>query len=217
MQRALIDNQPHCTLDDIVPEYDSRNPFARQLFHARLRVAAHHIAALSPSSLLDVGCGAGKLFGTLQSAGTIVPEQVGIDVMAGVRDLQEFFPQAFFFVKSILHTDFKDNTFDVITCLDTLEHIEQLNVALGEIGRIMKPGGHLITSEPTESVLYKLLRLLFKGTYSQESGPCAGKHYYNAREIDAGVRMSGFVRLAITRLPLFTPFDLFHINLYRKK
>jgi 2-polyprenyl-3-methyl-5-hydroxy-6-metoxy-1,4-benzoquinol methylase len=202
-------------LEHIVPEYHSTNPLARKLFRRRLTIALRHIEEISPGSILDVGCGSGLLIRLINQQGLFIPEMHAIDVLPPVLELNLTIPNCSFTVQDILRTDFPEHSFGLITCLDTLEHIEDLDRAIRELGRILKPGGHLITSEPTESVLYKTLRFLLKGTYSQESGPCAGIHYHNARQIDRGIRENGFQLIKGTQIPCPPPLDLFHVNLYR--
>lgn len=50
---------------------------------------------------------------------------------------------------------FSDNYFDVITSMETLEHIPQKlqEKCIGEFHRVLKPGGQLIISTPNKSVL----------------------------------------------------------------
>ncbi len=203
-------------LDEIVPEYQSRNPFARALFNCRISIAADYIRQISPASLLDVGCGSGKLIKSLLSEGIKTDRIAAIDVNPAVLSLNRTISEGIFSVRSILQTNFPSYSFDVVACLDTLEHIEPIHAAMAEIDRILKPGGYLITSEPTETVLYKTLRLILKGTYSQEIGPCAGRHYHNAGQIETIVLESGYVIEKRKKLPFIFPLDLFHVNLYRK-
>lgn len=46
----------------------------------------------------------------------------------------------------LTRTSFADGTFDAITCLSVIEHAVDLQRYFGEMSRILKPGGFLITS-----------------------------------------------------------------------
>jgi len=61
---------------------------------------------------------------------------------------------------------FPDRHFSVITFSETLEHmpIERLNFLLGEIKRVLRPGGLLIASSPNQAGLENRLRLLKGGS-----------------------------------------------------
>ena len=61
---------------------------------------------------------------------------------------------------------FPDGHFSVVTFSETLEHmpIERLFFVLGEISRVLRPGGLLIASSPNQSGLENRLRLLKGGS-----------------------------------------------------
>ncbi len=202
-------------LSMIVPEYQSKNPVVRWLFASRLRVALEYVRATSAQVIADIGCGDGSFIKCIQAAHLPYQELYGLDLNPAVLDLARTIPGVTFRVEHLEQTHLADSSIDAIVCLDTLEHMQDLRAPLLEFVRVVRPGGYLITSEPVESVLYKSLRFLLKGTYSQESGPGAGVHYHNARQIDAIVRKEGFRRLARRQVPLLWPFDLFHIALYQ--
>ena len=203
-------------LTTIVPEYYSPNPLVRWLFFKRLREAVRLIAIIKPAALLDLGCGDGTFIRLLQKNHLVPLELYAIDYNINVQNLTPRMPFCNFSRQNLMRTNFADHTFDAIVALDVLEHIQLVDKALAEIKRILKPHKYLITSEPTESVLYKILRFIAKGTFSMETGPGAGRHYYRAREIDAIITNSGFKKINSKKIPLPYPLDLFHINSYQK-
>jgi len=52
---------------------------------------------------------------------------------------------------------YENSTFDVILAKDTLHHFNDINLALSEISRVLKPGGVFIVSEPYWSILGRLV------------------------------------------------------------
>lgn len=48
--------------------------------------------------------------------------------------------------------NFEDNTFDLITCFDTLHHIPNVSFVLSELFRVLRPGGFLLMREPIHSM-----------------------------------------------------------------
>jgi ubiquinone/menaquinone biosynthesis C-methylase UbiE len=61
---------------------------------------------------------------------------------------------------------FADQCFSAITFSETLEHlpVERLNFVLGEISRVLRPGGILTPSSPNQAGLENRLRLLKGGS-----------------------------------------------------
>jgi SAM-dependent methyltransferase len=49
---------------------------------------------------------------------------------------------------------FRDATFDVVTALDVIEHIADDAAALGEIARVLRPGGILVATVPAYRFLW---------------------------------------------------------------
>lgn len=200
----------------IFPEYYSKNFLVRWLFSKRLYVAIEYLRKINPDTLIDIGCGDGYFINLINNQGLRLKKIWGIDLNPNVVQLNNQINNCFFKHQNILKTDFPEQIFDVAVCADILEHVEKIEKAIVEIRRILAPHSYLITSAPVESVIYKSLRFLLKGTYSQESGPNAGKHYYNAKQIDNIIRRKGFIRVLSKKIPFYAPFDLFHLNLYQK-
>jgi ubiquinone/menaquinone biosynthesis C-methylase UbiE len=53
---------------------------------------------------------------------------------------------------------YKDNSFDVVTAAGVLEYVANDQRMLGEIMRVLKPGGMLIISVPTKFVISTSVR-----------------------------------------------------------
>jgi ubiquinone/menaquinone biosynthesis C-methylase UbiE len=98
--------------------------------------------------VLDLGCGVGHIL-------TILPtsfEKVGVDyslhsLKLARRQLDE---QTGLVNASGQALPFEDSSFDLITCLEVLEHLEDDEKAVREISRVLKPGGYLIASVPSQ-------------------------------------------------------------------
>jgi ubiquinone/menaquinone biosynthesis C-methylase UbiE len=105
-------------------------------------IAFDEIVALEPSRVLEVGCGRGELAARLVGAGIEVvaldqsPRMVeltrerGVDARVG--DVQEL--------------EFPDASFDVAVANHMLYHVPDIDRALGELARVLCPGGTLVAS-----------------------------------------------------------------------
>ncbi len=99
-------------------------------------------AALQPyvgsaERLLDVGSADGPSVGWLTA-----PQKISLDL--DPRGLQA--PGGI--CGSVLALPFADETFDVVTAFDVLEHCQPEETALAELRRVLAPGGRLLLSVP---------------------------------------------------------------------
>jgi ubiquinone/menaquinone biosynthesis C-methylase UbiE len=101
----------------------------------------------SGAKVLEVGCGQGHLTRALAERGIDV---IGIDAN----------PQA----EAIANTplvrcmraealDFDDKSFDFVVSVHAIEHIPELDGALSEIARVLRPGGKAIFIYPAEPIM----------------------------------------------------------------
>ena len=72
-----------------------------------------------------------------------------------------------------------DNSADIIVITEVLEHIADLGKVLGEIGRILKPGGILISSVPYDKAISLWRPLFFLQCFYQ--GSLLGDDYYKQK------------------------------------
>jgi SAM-dependent methyltransferase len=102
--------------------------------------------------VLDAGCGAGYGAAMLAAAGAA--SVVGLDRAASV--LQEARPRLGDDVElvegDVEDLPFADGSFDLVVCLETLEHVERPDTAIAELARVAGDAGLVIVSSPNRDV-----------------------------------------------------------------
>ena len=122
-------------------------------YRGRRRIVVDVVAALPlppQPQILDAGCGSGRNMVELSDFGTAVglePSRRGAEVARarGVGDVV---------VAGIDTMPFDDSRFDLITCLDVLEHIEDDRGALRQLRRVARPGAVLLVTVPAYPLLW---------------------------------------------------------------
>jgi demethylmenaquinone methyltransferase/2-methoxy-6-polyprenyl-1,4-benzoquinol methylase len=101
------------------------------------------VSRWNPEHVLDVATGTGDLALEIQKKcpeakvlGTdFCPEMLAHATEGGVKETK---------VEDAMNLSFEDNTFDVVTAAFGLRNMEDWQKALREMGRVIKPGGHLL-------------------------------------------------------------------------
>ena len=129
-------------------------PLAHQAVHDTV---VNILQELPKGKLLDVPAGEGALAARLSQAGfqieccDLYPEIFRLPAVEIKRgDLAGTLP-------------YLDQSFDYITCLEGLEHIENPQQAVRELARLLRSGGHLITSIPNILNVEERLKWLIYG------------------------------------------------------
>jgi len=71
------------------------------------------------------------------------------------------------YVNMEMKLPYADASFDVVICLEGIEHVVAPNSLVSEICRITKPNGFVIISLPNVQSLFSRLKFLFTGTFYQ--------------------------------------------------
>ena len=101
--------------------------------------------------VLDVGCGAGD--DAREMAGMVAPagRVVGIDSSEGmIKEAQARVgasPMLEFRIGEVGKLDFPDNSFDAVRTDRVLMFVSEVDRAISEIHRVLRPGGCVVTSE----------------------------------------------------------------------
>jgi SAM-dependent methyltransferase len=105
-------------------------------------------ALRNPGKILDYGCGAGQVVTRLRAAGR---EAFGCDVFFEGGDYSNAVPPELFGTVIKRMDDripFDDASFDVVINNFVMEHVPDIDKALGEIRRVLKPGGVVLSLFP---------------------------------------------------------------------
>jgi SAM-dependent methyltransferase len=105
-------------------------------------IAFDEVRALSPERLLEVGCGRGELAERFVREGI---EVVALDQSERMVELtRERGVEAH--VGDVQSLPFEDGEFDVVVANFMLYHVPDLDRALAELARVLRPGGHLVAA-----------------------------------------------------------------------
>ena len=90
--------------------------------------------------VLEVGCGTGMILKEIQP---VARRAVGIDISSGMLAQAE--ARGLEVVEgSATELPFEDASFDVVYSFKVLAHVEEIERALREISRVLRPGGHAV-------------------------------------------------------------------------
>ncbi|MBI3893133.1 MAG: methyltransferase domain-containing protein [Candidatus Wallbacteria bacterium] len=157
----------------------------------------------SRGRLLDVGAGHGTLATAASSLGFDV---TAADLASPDRSRQNG-SVGWVRANAAVSLPFRGDSFDVVTCVEVIEHVEDQFQLVREVVRVIRPGGLLLLSTPNVLNLASRVRFLLSGTYSLFERPVnelqknpAEDHihpisYYQLRYI---LMWSGFESLGVT-------------------
>jgi len=100
---------------------------------------------LQPGSILDIGCATGLFLNAMQQHGW---QSTGVELSPYAAEYARQQFQLKVKTGTVEKANFPDNSFDVVTMWDVLEHVIDPKATLFEIARILKPGGLLALSLP---------------------------------------------------------------------
>lgn len=111
--------------------------------------------------VLDVGCGNGDHYGRFLA--TITPTYYGVDISDIAVEVARSYGICAQQHNLQAPLPFPDEMFDTVICLEVLEHLFTPDFVLGEMRRVLKPGGHIIFSVPNIAHISNRVRAVLGG------------------------------------------------------
>ncbi|MDQ3381301.1 MAG: class I SAM-dependent methyltransferase [Actinomycetota bacterium] len=160
LDRAVTLNDPEVVRRDYASEsrlLDRRSIYETSEGPSTLDVLWDRIAEAAPERVLEVGPGPGEL--SERMATELGAEVVAIDVSERMVELCRA-RAVDARLGDVQALAFEDASFDLVVAAWVLFHPEDLDRALSEIARVLRPGGRLIAATNSELHLIELWQLL---------------------------------------------------------
>jgi len=153
----------------------------------------------SGARILDIGCGTGLMLKKLENHGMAVgidlaPKAIEYCRKCGVINVVRGTAE---------HLPFSDDTFDVVTALDLIEHVDDDTGVLINAFRVTKPGGVVLVTVPA-----------FQFLWSEHDIVNRHRRRYTTKQLRSIIESAGFetVKLTYTNTTLFFPILLFRLT-----
>jgi ubiquinone/menaquinone biosynthesis C-methylase UbiE len=195
----------HETTSDLATRIDIHNKYGGKNIDEWML----SILDLKPGmSILDVGCGSGKqcfsYFDHLNGDCSIIGGDVNESLLDQARSEKgkRGCPIEFIHLNFNERFPFPDNHFDFVSCCFAIYYAEDVPFTIGEMHRILKPGGRLFTSGPmpeNKKLFYEVIR---KATQNREIPPMPGSSRYGSEFLDCIQAMFNDVKVHIFDNPL---------------
>lgn len=186
---------------------DSKIYALHHLNTLRFKYFDRHIANWQGLKVLDVGCGGGfscefmvargaQVFGIDQSQNCIAIAQAHAAGNGFEIDYKSGFAECL---------PYPANYFDVVLCVDVLEHVADLKKTIAEIHRVLQPGGIFCFDTINRTFKSQLIMILLLEEILQEI-PCGihdWKKFVKPEELTGLLQHNGFINIEIKGFNLF--------------
>ena len=204
-RKILANDKSPALYESAFPAYANPNPLIHFLFWQRVRKVMQYLERRKPfRHVMDFGCGGGVMLPFLsQISQKVVALDIDLEPIKKMQPLMNFSPSIEILDGQQHHlTTFSPSSFDLILALDVLEHVDDLDLTLQQLGNLLVPGGEIIVCGPTENTLYQLGRKIAGSDYSGD---------YHVRNIYDMKDALSKVAEVHTMTTLYYPLPLFKI------
>jgi 2-polyprenyl-6-hydroxyphenyl methylase/3-demethylubiquinone-9 3-methyltransferase len=166
--------------------------YIREAIDSHWDLAHDAMRPLTGKRALDVGCGAGLVCEPLARLGA---EVTGIDATPANIDVARDHA-----AQSGLAIDYRAGgletqdlaPFDLVTCLEVIEHVADPALFVGHLGRLVRPGGLLIMSTPNRTAQSRLAMItLAEGFNMVPKGTHDWHHFLKPDQLEDLLKAAG--------------------------
>ncbi|HEX4719612.1 MAG TPA: methyltransferase domain-containing protein [Thermoleophilaceae bacterium] len=151
----------------------------------------------SATRCLDVGCGAGNSYAPALAART--GSYTGVDVSHEAVERARAAGLDAHLIDDASSLPFEDGAFDLVVCIEVLEHLFSPGGAVAEIRRLLAPGGRLVVSVPN-AAYWRLRTNLLAGVWNplgderSVEAPWRDPHirFFTVSALERMLRQAGF-------------------------
>ncbi len=115
-------------------------------------------------SILDVGCAAGTLTNKISQ---LFPNShiSAVDIyQKSIALRKKLYPHIKFVIADAHKLPFKNNSFELVYCCETIEHVEYPDRVLKELKRVLKKNGHAIVVMDSGSNIFRIVWWIWEKT-----------------------------------------------------
>lgn len=196
----------------IVDYYDWNYKFPiKYIQQYRFKRILKHLAGKHYGNLLEIGTGSGVFIPELSKYCDILST---CDIHTNVDPINKIcehfkISKCSYSTQSIEKTNFASNSFDAIVAVSVLEFVDDLNRAIDEIKRILKPGGVFITICPMESKLLDSVVSMYSKKKAEEEFGESRKHVSKFLETNFTIIEKGYLMPIIGKwFPVYIDYVL---------
>lgn len=143
---------------------------------------------LDSGVFLDVGAGLGQFLQMLKKQTNF--SLFGVDLMySNIKGVE-------WFVQDLnRNLQFQSEKFDVVSCIEVVEHIENPRKLMREIFRVLKPGGYVLFSTPNNESWRAILSFILRGHFVAFTDSSYPAHItaINQMDMDRVCKEAGFM------------------------
>lgn len=168
--------------------------FLQRFWHTHKLSAVLSLMYKKPKKILDTGCASGWFISKISNKFPDT-ECFGVDIY---KDAIEYAKKRYkninFTIADAHKLPYKNNSFDMVVCTEVIEHLNNPEIALGEIHRVLEKDGKCIIEVDSGNLLFTIVWFLWTKFIGQVWHE-AHLHSFNPQKLEKLLRRVGFTVL----------------------